>query len=61
MFDRASRYSGLPTRTLAVVDLDGSARELRYVTRRFVPREPGPIIVEHTVAQGERLDNITAR
>jgi hypothetical protein len=61
MFDRTSRYSGLPTRVLTVVDPDGSSRELRYVTRRFVPRQPGPIIVDHTVTQGERLDNITAR
>lgn len=61
MFDRNSRYYGLPTLALTVSGPDGSPRDVRYVSRRFVPRDPGPIIVEHSVMQGERLDNITAR
>jgi hypothetical protein len=63
MFDRNSRYYGLPTLTLTLTATspDGEPRDVRYVSRRFIPRDPGPVIVEHSVSQGERLDNITAR
>jgi hypothetical protein len=47
--------------TLKVPDADGKTREIRYVKRRFIPPSEGTtVIVEHTVAQGERIDNITA-
>jgi hypothetical protein len=62
MFDSTSRYNGLPTKTLTVPDPDGGTREVRYVARRIIPpADESTTLVEHTVAQGERLDQITAR
>lgn len=62
MFDATSRYAGLPTATLATTDGDGQERTIRFVRRRFVPSGEGATtLVEHTVTQNERLDNITAR
>lgn len=62
MFDSTSRYSGLGTGTLTVPDEDDVTREIRYVRRRIIPpAENTTTLVEHTVAQGERLDQITAR
>ena len=47
---------------MTVVSRDGQAREVRYLKRRFIPDSQGmTTLVEHRVAQGERLDNITAR
>jgi hypothetical protein len=58
MFDPTSRYSAIET---AVFTAPGG-REIRYVRRRFLPMTAGePALAEHTVAQGERLDQITAR
>jgi hypothetical protein len=62
MFDKNSRYYAIGMETMQVVDSDGSSREIRYVLRRFIPSGEGATtLVEHTVTQGERLDNITAR
>jgi hypothetical protein len=62
MFDSTSRYAKLAVRTLTVPGPDGRARDIRYVERRFLPAAvTGTTIVEHTVAEGERPDNITAR
>ena len=62
MFDPTSRYAKLTVKTLTIVGPDGQARDIRYVERRFLPAAiAGTTIVEHTVAQGERLDNITAK
>src|SRR5437016_9974200 len=62
MFDPTSRYYNLEKVTLIVTDSDGLPREIRYVKRRFIPSANGSTtLVEHTVTQGERLDNITAR
>jgi hypothetical protein len=62
MFDANSRYSGLETTTLTLADPDGGTREVRYVRRRIIPPHDGATtLAEHTVAQGERLDQITAR
>lgn len=62
MFDKSSRYFTLETTTMSVSDQDGGTREVRYVRRRMIPpSENLTTLVEHTVAQGERLDNITAR
>src|SRR5262245_57321811 len=62
MFDQGSRYSGLATTTIKVNDVDEGTREVRYVRRRIIPSAQGmTTLVEHTVAQGERLDQITAR
>ncbi len=62
MFEPSSRYYSLTKKTLTVTDADGEAREIRYVERRFLP-PPGasPTLIEHTVIQGERLDQITAK
>src|SRR5947209_4966595 len=62
MFDPTSRYYNLKIAILTLGNQDGSALEIRYVLRRFVPSAEGATtLVEHTVIQGERLDNITAR
>ncbi|MFI5177522.1 MAG: LysM domain-containing protein [Vicinamibacterales bacterium] len=64
MFDPASRYAGLPTTTVSVPDTaaDTGTRDVRYVRRRVIPSSDGQTtLLEHTVAQGERLDQITAR
>lgn len=62
MFDKTSRYYKLDIATMNVVDSNGLPREIRYVRRRFIPSSAGlTTLVEHTVVQGDRLDNITAR
>jgi hypothetical protein len=62
MFDPTSRYYNIATATLTVLDEEGRSREIRYVKRRFIPPSDGATtLFEHTVTQGERLDNITAR
>lgn len=63
MFDPKSRYAKIETATLEVAGRDGRPRPVRYVRRRFVP-EPASnaeTLVEHTVFEGDRLDNVTAR
>jgi len=63
MFDPASRYAGLDIATLDVRARDGRTRAVRYVRRRFVPPPPdeAATLIEHTVIDGDRLDNVTAR
>lgn len=62
MFDKTSRYYNIPTTTITVTDSNGMPREVRYLRRRFIPSAEGmTTLVEHTVTQGDRLDNITAR
>jgi hypothetical protein len=62
MFDPTSRYYNIEVATMTVTDSDGRSREIRFVRRRFIPPTDGATtLVEHTVTQGERLDNITAR
>src|SRR5260221_2323040 len=61
MFDRNSRYYHLTTLTLTVRELNGTQRQVRYVQRRFITSETGWTLVEHSVTQGDRLDNMTAR
>jgi hypothetical protein len=62
MFEPNSRYASLQVKTLEVAGPDGELRQVRYVERRFIP-PPGnaPTLVEHQVAQGERLDQVTAK
>lgn len=58
LFASTSRYYGLPTATLALPQ----GRSIVYVERRFVPQpESFQLIQQHTVTQGERVDNIAAR
>lgn len=63
MFDPKSRYHSLETATLAVVGRDGATREVRYVRRRFLPAPAtdAETLAEHTVVDGDRLDNVAAR
>src|SRR5215467_8128595 len=61
MFDPKSRYANIETATLTLVAPDGTAKQIRYVKRRFLPAGSGPVLIEHKVTNGDRLDNITAR
>src|SRR2546427_7681875 len=62
MFDSTSRYYNLKTATVEVTDSDGTTRTVRYVQRRIIPPVEDTItVIEHTVTEGDRLDNITAR
>jgi hypothetical protein len=58
MFEPTSRYYLLEIATFTMPD----GRDVVYKRRRFLPLvKQGAVLVEHTVTQGERLDNITAR
>jgi len=61
MFDPASRYAGVPITKMIETGADGQERMIAYVQRRFVPDVAGTTLVQHTVIQGDRLDNVTAR
>ncbi len=62
MFEQGSRYSSIETGTVRTEEGDGAVREIRYVRRRFLPApENMTVLMEHTTAQGERLDHIAAR
>jgi hypothetical protein len=62
MFDATSRYHGIETGELTVVEVDGNARVLGYVRRRFVPgAAANSTLVLHPVVQGERLDQLATR
>ncbi len=62
MFDPTSRYFKIDQGTLTVTDPDGLPREIRYVRRRFIPSaDEMTTLVEYTMLQGDRLDNVTAR
>lgn len=57
-FPPTSRYNGLATSKLTRSD----GREVVYVLRRFVPPpERFATLAEHSVVEGDRLDNLAAR
>ncbi len=57
-FSPTSRYYNIDTLTLT----DDSGAKTAYLQRRFVPPpEDFALLQLHTVLQGERLDNVTAR
>lgn len=57
-FPVTSRYYGIPTETIQTAD----GRTLIYLSRRFLPSpDQFALLQYHTVIQGERLDNITAK
>ena len=58
MFEPTSRYHRISTTTLTITERDGSARQVVYARRRFVPQPGGNADIEHTVVQGERVDHI---
>jgi hypothetical protein len=58
LFAATSRYFGIDTQTIAMAD----GKIVIYLSRRFLPApERFQLLQEHTVTQGERLDNIAAR
>jgi hypothetical protein len=58
MFSITSRYYGMATVTFETPD----GKKITFVKRRFVPPpERFELLLEHSVAQGERVDNITAQ
>ena len=58
LFTATSRYYGISTDTL---DLQGGGTII-YLQRRFVPPPEGfQVLQEHTVVQGDRLDNLAAQ
>jgi len=57
VFPPTSRYYGIATAIMETAD----GRKTAYLQRRFVPQpERFELLQEHSVTQGERLDNITA-
>lgn len=56
LFAPNSRYYGIATTTILIND-----RPVAYLLRRFVPPARSfQLLQEHTVVQGQRLDNIAA-
>jgi hypothetical protein len=61
MFEPTSRYYDLETAKMTVGDEEGQ-RVISYKRRRIIPSgETIMTLVEHTVTQGDRLDNLAAR
>lgn len=57
MFPTTSRYHGIETARYTSPE----GRQCVYLRRRFLPAEgTTTVLVEHTVTQGDRLDNVTA-
>jgi hypothetical protein len=57
LFASTSRYSGVDTATIV-----SGGRVVGYVRRRFLPQpDQFQLLQEHTVMEGQRLDNIAAR
>jgi hypothetical protein len=57
-FPITSRYHGIETTSLETVD----GITVVYLRRRFVPSpERFDLLQEHTVTEGDRLDNLTAQ
>jgi hypothetical protein len=62
MFEPKSRYYNIENAKLTVIEGDDLERIIVYKRRRFIPPIEGTVtLVEHTVLQGDRLDNLTAR
>jgi hypothetical protein len=62
MFEPTSRYFNVESVKRVVTDRDGRERVIVYKRRRVIPAdEDQPTLAEHTVSEGDRLDNITAR
>jgi hypothetical protein len=58
MFPVTSRYYNIEVATFDLPD----GRTVAYLRRRFLPDGTKAVVLaEHTVAQGDRLDNVTAR
>lgn len=60
MFEPTSRYYDIETVKMTVGE--GEPRVISYKRRRLIPSGEGmTTLVEHTVTQGDRLDNLAAR
>ncbi|HWQ18759.1 MAG TPA: hypothetical protein VN455_03205 [Methanotrichaceae archaeon] len=58
LFPPNSRYNGIGTSAL----IDSEGRKIVYLQRRFIPQpERFALVQEHTVIDGDRLDNIAAQ
>ncbi|MBM4289444.1 MAG: LysM domain-containing protein [Deltaproteobacteria bacterium] len=58
LFPPTSRYHGIGTAVLTIPE----GRPVVYLRRRFIPPpENFALLQEHTVSQGERVDNLAAR
>jgi len=58
MFTPTSRYYGIPVAELETAQ----GKKIIYLRRRFVPPpERFELLVEHTVSEGDRLDNLAAQ
>lgn len=58
LFPPSSRYSGIETAKRVTPE----GEEVVYLRRRFVPQpERFALLREHTVVQGDRLDNLAAQ
>ena len=62
-FPATSRYYQIETATLETPTLETPDKKtIVYVRRRFVPSpDRFELLLEHTVVQDDRLDNVTAR
>jgi hypothetical protein len=62
MFEPSSRYYNIETAKMTVGNNGGEPRVVSYKRRRIIPpSETMTTLVEHTVVQGDRLDNLAAR
>ena len=62
MFEPTSRYQDIETVKMTVKNGRGEPRVVSYKRRRFVPSGVTmTTLAEHTVVQGDRLDNLAAR
>jgi hypothetical protein len=62
MFQPTSRYHDVETVKMTVRDSRGQPRVVSYKRRRFIPSGAATTtLAEHTVTQGDRLDNLAAR
>ena len=58
LFPITSRYHGIEAKTLETPD----GKTIVYLRRRFLPSaERFALLQEHTVTEGDRLDNVSAR
>lgn len=58
MFPRTSRYYSIEIAKFVTPD----QREIVYLRRRFLPNSASAVIIaEHSVEEGDRLDNVTAK
>lgn len=61
-YEPNSRYYDVGTAQLSVLEANGQARTIAYSRRRVIPDYTDqPLLAEHQVTEGQRIDVITAR